>query len=1631
MAFGQTVTWDGGAGTSNWSDALNWDTDAVPGATNDVVIPSGASTVVDAGFTNSIASLTINGTGSVDLQNDLTVTGSVTVNGTLGSSSSNTIFVGGDFTINDGASIGSPGFFNLEMNGTVAQSIGGTFLSDVLLSNLTIANSGGATVSNSLSLYIGNILTISSGTFSLGNSSITIQQGMVVSGTGSLNAGTSTITFKNGANPTIQSNVSLTFYNLTGDLGAFSPNLNFQSTAGAITFTISNMFNRAGYTVVNLDANSTFSYGTSGKLVYANLQTIMTVGNEWPTTSGNPPAIVEINASGKTIRFAGTRSVNELDLLDGTFQIQNSSDVLTINTKLLRENGTLDNSAGGTINYGSNATLEYFGITATTVGDEWTSTLTPPNVVVNNSGGVTLGSTSLSISNDFYLTNGTVDFSSGGLTLSVGGNVIGGSGQFGTTNSNTLVVTGSGISVTSANATTLHNLNVASSGTVTLQDVTINGTLSITGGGTVTLGKSIGLGTGASIDVSNGTLDLNGKSITYGGSNSLSLSGSSTLLTGGTYLGDFSTVSYATSSTVVFDGGGAESIPGGASITYGNITITNGTTASLQSALQMGSNTTLQVAAGATLKLAGFGLTLDNTQTLSMAGTLETNGSGLTGFGTYAVTGKIIFNGTSADENFPAGLSGNNFDMEVNKTTGNLVVSSAVTIGGNGKTLTLSNGLITYGTGGSLTLAAGTVVSGGTNSSYVDGTVSRVFDSAVDGTTQRTLPVGVGGNYRPVRLDFTGLTGQITITVTQNETAPSGTISAPGVTAFASGLNRYWTISMSGSGSFSSYNLDLVYTGANDPASALTIIQGTNSNDYSTAGSNVTLPASGRIQATFSDFTLTDFAIARTSQTITWDDGAGDGLWSSAANWSGDVVPVNGDNVEINGAYNVTFDGNATGDNFSSLTVAGGATLTLQKGVTVTFGSVSVDATSTLVYDGTTVSVSASNTTFSTGSTVQYNTGTVYADDYSNLILNNSGLLSSETGTITAVNLTMNGTGSFTSSATITATDMTIVSGTVNMGGNSLNVSGTLTISGGILQANALTVGSLSQTAGSLSLAGTGQITTINSLSGGTFEVTGSGTLSVSNAFTNGATLTFNSNGASTLNGVTNNGTINVQSSGNVTFGAYSGSGSINGGSGTGTVSISTFTPSGNVTFGSQTVNISGNIDIQGGTFTPSSNTVFTGTDIQASTGAFSTSAGTIVFSGTSAQTVTGAVSLYSVTVNKSSGSVTLNGDLTVNGTLTLTAGNIVTSSTNILILSDGASVSGGSSASYVDGPMEHQGTTGTKVFPLGKGGDYRPVDVYSISGTSPVIRFELFNTNPNGTPDGTTVVRISSVRYWEGSITSGSISDAQVRLYFGADDGVSSLQTVVVARSSTVSGTYSSLGGSATGSTSDGSVASSAGTGSSLGFFTLGSTTADNSLPVEIASFQAIGEYGKVMLQWITESEINNQGFHVYRATSATGPFERITSSMIPGYQNSNERHEYTYEDKNVQDGQTYYYKLVSYDIDGTVHEFGQIVSAEPKALPKIFALHQNYPNPFNPTTHLHFELPKEAVVSVIIYNSLGQEVKRIIDHQLLSAGVYQNYVWDATDNAGNSVPGGIYFIRMVAHDYNYQKTMKIIYLK
>jgi hypothetical protein len=90
-------------------------------------------------------------------------------------------------------------------------------------------------------------------------------------------------------------------------------------------------------------------------------------------------------------------------------------------------------------------------------------------------------------------------------------------------------------------------------------------------------------------------------------------------------------------------------------------------------------------------------------------------------------------------------------------------------------------------------------------------------------------------------------------------------------------------------------------------------------------------------------------------------------------------------------------------------------------------------------------------------------------------------------------------------------------------------------------------------------------------------------------------------------------------------------------------------------------------------------------------------------------------------------------------------------------------------------------------------------------------------------------------------------------------------------------------------------------------------------------------------------------------------------------------------------------------------------------QSIPIDFVLDQNYPNPFNPSTKITYGLPKEAQVSLEVYNVLGEKVGQLVD-EVKTAGYYE-VTFD-----GARLSSGIYLCRLTAGDYVQVKKMVLM---
>ena len=93
----------------------------------------------------------------------------------------------------------------------------------------------------------------------------------------------------------------------------------------------------------------------------------------------------------------------------------------------------------------------------------------------------------------------------------------------------------------------------------------------------------------------------------------------------------------------------------------------------------------------------------------------------------------------------------------------------------------------------------------------------------------------------------------------------------------------------------------------------------------------------------------------------------------------------------------------------------------------------------------------------------------------------------------------------------------------------------------------------------------------------------------------------------------------------------------------------------------------------------------------------------------------------------------------------------------------------------------------------------------------------------------------------------------------------------------------------------------------------------AGQALPVQLSQFRPDRtETGTVVIQWTTESEMDNAGFNILRSQTRTGEFKVINAQLIPGAGTTAERNTYTWTDTTTKPNVVYYYQIEDVSFDG-----------------------------------------------------------------------------------------------------------------
>jgi hypothetical protein len=94
---------------------------------------------------------------------------------------------------------------------------------------------------------------------------------------------------------------------------------------------------------------------------------------------------------------------------------------------------------------------------------------------------------------------------------------------------------------------------------------------------------------------------------------------------------------------------------------------------------------------------------------------------------------------------------------------------------------------------------------------------------------------------------------------------------------------------------------------------------------------------------------------------------------------------------------------------------------------------------------------------------------------------------------------------------------------------------------------------------------------------------------------------------------------------------------------------------------------------------------------------------------------------------------------------------------------------------------------------------------------------------------------------------------------------------------------------------------------------------------------------------------------------------------------------------------------------------------------IPTTFALSDANPNPFLHSTQVHYQVPEQCRLRIMVYDAAGRIVNCIVD-EILQPGYHQS-LWDGSDSEGRPVNSGVYFYRLEAPSFTSSK--KVLLLK
>lgn len=431
--------------------------------------------------------------------------------------------------------------------------------------------------------------------------------------------------------------------------------------------------------------------------------------------------------------------------------------------------------------------------------------------------------------------------------------------------------------------------------------------------------------------------------------------------------------------------------------------------------------------------------------------------------------------------------------------------------------------------------------------------------------------------------------------------------------------------------------------------------------------------------------------------------------------------------------------------------------------------------------------------------------------------------------------------------------------------------------------------------------------------------------------------------------------------------------------------------------------------------------------------GTFNTGTGGVTFTGANNQTVNGSTAFYNIGLSKSGGRVALNGTATttVNNAVVFTTGYMVTSANNPLIFASAATWTGASEQSFVAGPVRRNiAAGGSFQFPSGGFNTLAPINRYRparLDNTSAADTWTGQYIAGNPTTDGFNSATFNTVNvgdvsvheYWLISRTGSAASDLTLSYDAGSykppNIGVVPNLRVVRWTGSTWDFPPGAVAFAQGGSNTAGTVTVS--TVTNFSPFTLGSTDQFTPLPLQWIEFTAQRAGSGVSLHWVTEKERKASHYEVERSEDGRAFTQVGTVEAL----NGEDKNGYDFTDKRANMQTRYYYRIRGVDLDqqGTYSNVLPVleISGEQNAKARWAVT----PNPVvDQVTFWQRDDTSSGQLQAVLTTATGVQV-------FVGKGRLKE-LNERIERVMNTVGAGVYILQL--SDGNYQEKFRLVHL-